>query len=203
MPTDNSRPASKPRWRNESTRIGSQFTGLKVTTYTPENTVDLLIDMPSSTLDLNTRVVTSQERTTISRADFTDRGRQSALRHRGAARHSAGQREDGDHGYSRSSSRKPANDASHDMRASASRRVGGHFPRPRRGAERARFAGSDQGGGQHCGRKSGGRRSAQNGVGRQTSSRPRRMSRSRPRFTRTKPISIPRNTSALSADRWW
>lgn len=51
-----------------------QFTGVKMTTYTPENTPDLAIDMPSSILDLNTRIVTSQERTTITRTDFTIAG---------------------------------------------------------------------------------------------------------------------------------
>lgn len=50
------------------------FTGVKMTTYTPENTLELEIDMPSSMLDLNTRVITSQERTTITRADFTIAG---------------------------------------------------------------------------------------------------------------------------------
>jgi len=52
-----------------------QFTGLKMTTFTVEtNERDLAIDMPSSTLDLNTRVITSQERTTVSRADFNIEG---------------------------------------------------------------------------------------------------------------------------------
>lgn len=50
------------------------FTGVRVTTYTPENTPDLAIDVPSSTLDLSTRVITSQERATITRADFTISG---------------------------------------------------------------------------------------------------------------------------------
>ena len=50
------------------------FTGVKMTTYTPENTLDLAIDMPSSTLDLSTRIITSQVRTTITRADFTIAG---------------------------------------------------------------------------------------------------------------------------------
>ena len=47
-----------------------EFRGLRMTTFTPENTTELLIDMPVSTLDLNTRVITSQERTTVTRADF-------------------------------------------------------------------------------------------------------------------------------------
>ncbi len=62
-----------------------EFTGLKVTTYTPENKVDLMIDLPSSILDLNTRVVTSHERTTISRTDFKIAG--DSLRFDTAARH--------------------------------------------------------------------------------------------------------------------
>ncbi len=47
-----------------------QFSGLKATTYTPENALDLEIVIPTSTLDINTRVITSQARTTIRRADF-------------------------------------------------------------------------------------------------------------------------------------
>lgn len=62
-----------------------QFTGLKMTTYTPENVTDLAIDMPSSTLDLNTRVITSQKRTTVTRADFTIAG--DTLRFDTAAQH--------------------------------------------------------------------------------------------------------------------
>lgn len=52
-----------------------QFTGLKMTTFRPETSApDLNIDMPSSVLDLTTRVITSQERTTITRADFNITG---------------------------------------------------------------------------------------------------------------------------------
>lgn len=47
-----------------------EFRGLKVTSFTPENSIDLQIDLPASTFDLNTRVLESQERTTITRADF-------------------------------------------------------------------------------------------------------------------------------------
>ena len=47
-----------------------QFTGLKVTSFTPESAIDLQIDLPESTFDLNTRVLQSQQRTTIKRADF-------------------------------------------------------------------------------------------------------------------------------------
>ncbi len=46
------------------------FNGLKMTTFTAENATELLIDMPVSTLDLNSRVITSQERTKVARADF-------------------------------------------------------------------------------------------------------------------------------------
>ncbi len=47
-----------------------EFKKLKMTTFTPQNTVDLMIEMPASTLDLTTRVITSHERTTVQRADF-------------------------------------------------------------------------------------------------------------------------------------
>jgi hypothetical protein len=46
------------------------FLNLKITTYTPDNQSDLRIDMSTSVLDLKTRVLSSQERTTIRRADF-------------------------------------------------------------------------------------------------------------------------------------
>jgi len=47
------------------------FEHLKITTYTPENQPDLQIDMHTSVLDLKTRILSSQERTTIQRADFS------------------------------------------------------------------------------------------------------------------------------------
>jgi len=50
------------------------FERLKITTYTPENQTDLQIDMHTSVLDLKTRVLSSQERTTIRRADFNIAG---------------------------------------------------------------------------------------------------------------------------------
>src|SRR5438094_7842801 len=50
------------------------FQQLKITTYTPESRPDLKIDMQTSVLDLNTRILTSQERTTIQRADFNIAG---------------------------------------------------------------------------------------------------------------------------------
>jgi len=50
------------------------FQHLKITTYTPENQPDLKIDMHTSVLDLKTRVLSSQERTTIQRSDFNIAG---------------------------------------------------------------------------------------------------------------------------------
>jgi len=46
------------------------FQHLKITTYTPESQPDLQIDMHTSVLDLKTRILSSQERSTIQRADF-------------------------------------------------------------------------------------------------------------------------------------
>jgi hypothetical protein len=50
------------------------FQDLKITTYTPESQPDLKIDMHTSVLDLKTRILSSQERTTIERADFNIAG---------------------------------------------------------------------------------------------------------------------------------
>ncbi len=50
------------------------FQHLKITTYTPESQPDLRIDMQTSVLDLKTRILTSQERTTIQRSDFNIAG---------------------------------------------------------------------------------------------------------------------------------
>jgi len=50
------------------------FQHLKITTYTPESQPDLKINMHTSVLDLKTRVLSSQERTTIERADFNIAG---------------------------------------------------------------------------------------------------------------------------------
>jgi len=50
------------------------FQQLKITTYTPENQPDLQIDMHTSVLDLTTRILSSQERTTIQRSDFNIAG---------------------------------------------------------------------------------------------------------------------------------
>ena len=51
-----------------------QFSGLKMTTFSPEETPDLHIDMPDATLDLNTRVITSTARTAVTRTDFNIAG---------------------------------------------------------------------------------------------------------------------------------
>jgi hypothetical protein len=47
-----------------------RFQDLKITTFTPENQTDLQIDMRTSVFDLNTKVLSSQERATVKRADF-------------------------------------------------------------------------------------------------------------------------------------
>ena len=63
-----------------------QFKDMKLTTFTMQNAVDLMIEMPSSVLDLNTRVVVSHERTTLRRADFHIAGDQAefdTLAHKG------------------------------------------------------------------------------------------------------------------------
>jgi|ERR1043166_1092868 hypothetical protein len=46
------------------------FENLKITTYTLEKQPDLEVDMRTSVLDLNTRILSSQERSTVKRADF-------------------------------------------------------------------------------------------------------------------------------------
>jgi hypothetical protein len=50
------------------------FQHLKITTFTPESQPDLQIDMHTSVLDLKTRILSSQERTTIQRSDFNIAG---------------------------------------------------------------------------------------------------------------------------------
>ena len=50
------------------------FHALKITTYTQENQPDLTIEMNDSVLDLKTRILSSPERTTITRADFNIAG---------------------------------------------------------------------------------------------------------------------------------
>jgi hypothetical protein len=46
------------------------FNDLKITTYTETNQVDMQIDMRTSIFDLTTRILSSEERTTVRRADF-------------------------------------------------------------------------------------------------------------------------------------
>ena len=50
-----------------------------MTTFTPENATELLVDMPASTLDLNTRVLTSHQRTSVTRSDFHIAGDQMSF----------------------------------------------------------------------------------------------------------------------------
>jgi hypothetical protein len=47
-----------------------RFQDLKITTFTPENQIDLQIDMQTSLFDLKTKILSSQERATVKRADF-------------------------------------------------------------------------------------------------------------------------------------
>src|SRR6266567_491536 len=58
--------------RIDEEHVGFQI--LKITTYTPESQPDLQINMHTSVLDLKTRILKSQERTTIQRADFNIEG---------------------------------------------------------------------------------------------------------------------------------
>jgi hypothetical protein len=50
------------------------FQKLKITTFTPENQIDLQIDMQTSVLNLKTRLLSSRERTFVRRADFNITG---------------------------------------------------------------------------------------------------------------------------------
>lgn len=61
-----------------------QLRGLKMTTYTPDKKTDLLIDMTDSVLNLKTRVISSQQRTIVRRADFQIEG--DSMRFDSAAR---------------------------------------------------------------------------------------------------------------------
>ena len=47
-----------------------RFQDLKITTFTPESQVDVQIDMQTSVFDLKTKILSSQERATVKRADF-------------------------------------------------------------------------------------------------------------------------------------
>ena len=46
------------------------FQDLKITTFTPENQVDLQVEMHTSIFNLSSRILTSEERSTVRRADF-------------------------------------------------------------------------------------------------------------------------------------
>jgi len=50
------------------------FHSLKITTFTPENKADLTIELIDSILNLKTRILSSNERTIIQRADFNIAG---------------------------------------------------------------------------------------------------------------------------------
>ncbi len=58
--------------RIDQEHIGLQ--DLKITTFTPDNRPDLQIDMHTSVFDLKTKILSSQERATIRRADFNIAG---------------------------------------------------------------------------------------------------------------------------------
>jgi hypothetical protein len=47
-----------------------RFQDLKITTFTPESQVDLQIDMQTSVFDLKTKILSSDERAMVKRADF-------------------------------------------------------------------------------------------------------------------------------------
>jgi len=51
-----------------------EFRALKMTTFTPQATPDLLVEMPLSSLNLETQVIESRERTTITGRDYTIAG---------------------------------------------------------------------------------------------------------------------------------
>ena len=50
------------------------FSSLKMTTYTPDEQPDLSIEMPQSTLHVASRVISTDQRTTITRRDFSIAG---------------------------------------------------------------------------------------------------------------------------------
>src|SRR5947209_15076166 len=64
--------AAKTARRIDEGHVG--FQELAILTYTPENQVDLQIDMHTGVLDLKTRILSSNERTLIKRADFNIEG---------------------------------------------------------------------------------------------------------------------------------
>ncbi len=47
-----------------------RFNTLKITTYTPENQIDLTIEMSESMFNLKSRILSSDQRTTVKRSDF-------------------------------------------------------------------------------------------------------------------------------------
>ncbi|HEY6111303.1 MAG TPA: hypothetical protein VIV62_02185 [Chthoniobacterales bacterium] len=64
--------AAKTARRTDEGHVG--FEDLEIVTYTPENQLDLQIAMHTGVLDLNTRILSSNERTFIKRADFNIEG---------------------------------------------------------------------------------------------------------------------------------
>ena len=64
--------AAKTARRIDEGHVG--FEDLEIVTYTPENQPDLQIGMHTGVLDLNTRILSSRERTRIKRADFNIEG---------------------------------------------------------------------------------------------------------------------------------
>ena len=47
-----------------------EFSGLKLTTFTEDDAIDLQIDMSTSVMNLKTRVISSKQRTTVRRTDL-------------------------------------------------------------------------------------------------------------------------------------
>ena len=64
--------AAKTARRIDEGHVG--FEELEIVTYTPENQLDLQVAMHTGVLDLNTRILSSQEHTVIKRADFNIEG---------------------------------------------------------------------------------------------------------------------------------
>jgi hypothetical protein len=64
--------AAKTARRLDEGHVG--FEDLEIVTYTPQNQPDLQIGMHTGVLDLNTRILSSRERTMIKRADFNIAG---------------------------------------------------------------------------------------------------------------------------------
>jgi hypothetical protein len=64
--------AAKTARRIDEGHVG--FEDLEIVTYTPENQLDLQIGMHTGVLDLNTRILSSGDRTIIKRVDFNLEG---------------------------------------------------------------------------------------------------------------------------------